>query len=637
MPFISRKTIDEVYANASMLALAQDYTAMTRAGSQWKGLSPFAAEKTPSFFVNEEKKCYYCYSTAQGGGVVNFVMKLENLSFPEAIERLARRFGITVEYEQRGNDGRPSIFKSLLELHAFALGYFTNAFNAKTAEAQAVRDYWLNERKFTKETAYNFSIGYLPKVGSRAFLKALLDKGFKEDVILHSGMFGNIANAKPMPLLERHVQFEARLIIPIHDMLNRVIAFTARKIPGITPDVVWEEAKYKNSAETEIFKKSKTLFNLNRAKLEYQLVHEKAKADERSSRERELKRKPFLIVEGQLDAMRCYENGLHTTVAGQGTSITQDHMALLARYSTRLDCLLDADAAGQKAALRLMPLAFKAGLEICFLAVPGGKDPDEFLAIHGEQGVEEILKTRVPATTLLARRFDDSSLSEVERQQLFNECFEIFSAIDSAVSREEAVNELARRVGVMPMALVQDFRKFMAKKAAENSARNGVPVRAAEQPNAIEANENLQVMSAEADILLVLFKLHERSVLDPFIDGTLPVDSVDASLCAGTLLNRIIIKVSEGYDLQNCAIENLAENNEESSFLSQLFMREFESNNVDSRSLARAALRRFCKDYCFRENKRIRKEFANLQSGDREKFAQLSEARRRVQQIEKLF
>ncbi|MCR5183946.1 MAG: DNA primase [Opitutales bacterium] len=636
MPRISKKTIDEVFANTSMLALAQDYTSMTRAGSQWKGLSPFTAEKTPSFFVNEDKNCYYCYSTAQGGGPINFVMKLENLSFPEAVERLARRFGVTVEYEQTGSDGNPSIFKSLLELHAFAVSYFSEAFKAQNPEAQAVRDYWETRRRFSPEVAYDFSIGYLPRGGSRDFLKALTKKGFKEDVILKSGFFGNIANAKPLPLLERHVQFEARLIIPIHDMLNRVIAFTARQIPGITPDVAWEEAKYKNSAETEIFKKSRTLFNLNRAKLEYQIAQKKVGADDRALRERELKRQPFVIVEGQLDAIRCYVNGMKTAVAGQGTSITQEHMALLARYSTRLDCLLDADAAGQKAALRLMPLAFKAGLEICFLSVPGGKDPDEFLASRGPDGVREILETRVPATSLLARRFEDASLSDVERQHLFEDCFEIISAMDSVVSREEAVNDLARRVGVMPQALLQDFRRFVSKKAAELSMRDGVPVRA-DSEEKTAALENLQAMSAEADILLVLLKLHEPLVLAPFVDGTFPMDSVDTSLCAGSILNRIILRASDGEDMRNCSIDSLAENDEESSFLSQLFMREFESDSENASELAQKALRRFCKDYCFKENKRIRGAFANLAPGDREKFKRLSDALRRIQELEKQF
>lgn len=470
MPLISRRSIDEIRSRADIVAFIGDYTGLRRSGSKWKGLSPFANENTPSFFVDPEKGFYYCFSTGQGGDIFKFLMARENLTFAESVERVAKRFGITVEYERGapGGNGERSMRGELFDIHDFSAGYFSECFRGENEIGAKVREYWTRERGFDAETARVFRIGFLPKNGTRAFVEALKRKGFSVRAMAASGMFVGMERAPRTP--ESWLcRFEARLMIPISDIQGRVIAFTARKIPEITPDDGrgMNVAKYINSPETECFHKGSTLFNIDKAK---DVFVNRRKGIEPAD---EFFSAPFVLVEGQLDAIRCWTCGLRTAVAGQGTGITEEQLLLLRRYSDRLDCLLDADAAGQKAALRLAPLAFKVGLDLHFLSIPGGKDPDEFLMKNGAGGVPVILKSAVPAMHFIAKKFfpEREKLSPAQTQSALEEIYEIIASATSEVFRSDCLITLARIAGLERLAVERDFYRFSANKAAEERAR----------------------------------------------------------------------------------------------------------------------------------------------------------------------
>lgn len=613
MPLISQKSVEDIRSRADIVALIGDYTNLTRSGSRWKGLSPFTAEKTPSFFVDPDKGFYYCFSTGQGGDVFKFLMARENLTFPEAVERVAQRFGLPVEYENRGSAER-SIRNELFEINKFAAQFFEEQFHAPAA--QKIRDYWTQQRGFDEATARTFGIGFLPKNGSRNLIELLRKKGFSEQSILASGMFGR--SEKPVPLHASRIQFEARLIIPIRDIQGRVIAFTARKIPGTTPDTPWEEAKYKNSSESEVFKKGNTLFNIDKAK---EIFTDRTQKDQGKN----LRDIPFVLVEGQLDAIRCYANGIKTAVAGQGTSITLQQMQLLARYSNELNCLLDADAAGQKAAIRLAPLAFEAGLDLHFLSVPGGKDPDEFLSEHGEAGTEAIFATKRSAISFIAERYfgGNAALTPVQKQEALNAIYEILSAASSRVFRTECLWELARHSGLQRVDLERDFQHFLNERKSRKLEREGIPA----SNGTPLPRTSLPLTTVEEDVLIFVF---QHDALLTQLANDVPPEWICSDSPAGRILNRVIAEFSEGnWKSAKDSLPAILETDEERSYIAKLSMqaRRFPAPN----ETARQCIARLCERYCAREQQKIDAQITQLASGD----PRLSELFRRSIELRK--
>ncbi len=615
MSIISKRSIEEVRSRADIVALIGDYTNLTRSGTRWKGLSPFAVEKTPSFFVDAERGTYYCFSTSQGGDIFKFLMVREGLTFRESVEKIAQRFGITLEYENSSGFAERSLRGVLFEIHEYSKNFFRERFLENSEIAAKVREYWLRERGFSLEVAEEFSIGFLPENRSRELVDLLISKHFPERAIENSGMFGNVSKAKN--LRSRRVQFESRLIIPIRDIQGRVIAFSARKIPGITPETPFEEAKYKNSSESEIFKKGQTLFNIDKAKSVFTDFSLK-KSDQNS---REI---PFVLVEGQLDAIRCFSAGMKTAVAGQGTGITLFQMQLLARYSRRLDCLLDADAAGTKAALRLAPLAFEAGLDLNFLSIPNGKDPDEFLRERDSQNaagtrieatagttsekVSEILRSKKTAIDFISEHFFSARerLSSAQKQDALTKIYEILSAANSLVFRSEALMILARKAGIERLTLERDFAQFLKRKENKKNSREDVSIRFTNEIS----SEASTLTTLEADILILA--LQNESVL-PKIAENVPLEWIDSENLGGKILNRIIAEFLEGtWENSPEFLQNLLENDEERNFFAKISIQQNSTENADE--LAEDCIRRLCEKFCARERKKIDEALSELSS-----------------------
>lgn len=610
MPLITKKSVEEIRSRADIVAFIGDYTNLRRAGAKWRGLSPFANEKTPSFYVDPDKGFYYCFSTGQGGDIFKFLMVRENLTFAESVERVARRFGIPIEYESGGNArAERSLRGELFEIHEFAAAYFKAKFDEDSPPAARVREYWTRGRGFDAETAREFRIGFLPHGGSREFAAALSAKGFSPRTLAAAGIFVGTSRAAE-PTLWRS-RFEARLIIPISDIQGRVIAFTARKIPGITPDDGgMNDAKYINSSETEIFHKGATLFNIDKAKE----IFAGKRATNEPGGAAKTRNTPFVLVEGQLDAIRCCICGIRTAVAGQGTGITDEQLQLLHRYSDRLDCLLDADAAGQKAALRLAPIAFRVGLDLRFLSVPGGKDPDEFLARNGAGGVPAILGSAVPAVAYIAKKFfpeGGRKLPVAQRQAAFKEIFEIISASASEVFRAECIATLARASGTERLALSRDFERFLRLKSAAPRSRTGA-LRAAPES---EAKDD----SSTVEAALLLLSLGSEDVARALAD-VVPPEWIDTSGRAGRILGRIFAEIAEGEWRGNASLHDLPENDEERNCLARL---RFEFGNAESaenaetpipeiEARANVRLAELCAKACRREQNEIDRRIAGL-------------------------
>lgn len=460
MPAIKQASILNLKARVDIVDVVSAVVALKRAGSKFKGLSPFNPEKTPSFFVSPEKGLFKCFSSGKAGDAISFVMETERLGFTEAVETLARRFNVPLEYESGGlSREERSLRQQLFDLHEEATQFFHAAFRASSGAGPFAREYWTKRRRFDPAVADDYKIGISAPDGGR-LAEHLLKKGYVDEALRQSGLFYVRQNGQLSP------RFRGRLMIPIRDHQGRVVAFTARQLEITPTDDPTHEAKYVNSPETPVFTKGQLLFNLDRAR-------HHAGPD-----------KPFLMVEGQLDAIRCTTAGLATTIAPQGTGVTDTQLRLLHRYDAGLECLLDGDSAGQKAALRLLPLALKEGLEVRFLPLAslGAKiDPDELVRDRGAEAIHELRRHPVSAmafaTSALAP--DPTALSA---QQTADVCLELFAIIretPSEVAQSGYLAEAAKLLHINRTALEADYRRFRENADRRASFRSTAAATAA--------------------------------------------------------------------------------------------------------------------------------------------------------------
>ena len=443
MPYFSEETLEAV-RSIPLYEIVRPSLELSRSGKNWRGLSPFTNEKTPSFFILTDRNLFKCHSSGLAGDGIRFLQETEKLNFQEAIETLAERFNIAVTYASGGGpDPRErSLKQALLDIHEYARDYYHSAFMADHPMAEEVRRYWVEERGFPLALAEEFSIGFAPPSGRR-LLEILLKKGFGEEALAASGLFHPGRNRSDFEAW--YFAFRGRLMIPIRDLQGQVVAFTARQLEVTPRDHGSWKAKYINSPETILFKKSRLLFNLDRAR----------------DSARELPR--ILLVEGQLDALRCWQVGLKEAVAPQGTSVTGEQLELVKRYTDRLDVFMDSDAAGSKAVLRLLPMAFQARLEVHVISLPQGEDPDDYLRARGGPGIRQL-----PVESGI--RFAGKALLEAEnpspeqRAKALQSLFEILAACPSAVIREGYFEEAVEVTGVSREAAREDFARFFHQR-----------------------------------------------------------------------------------------------------------------------------------------------------------------------------
>jgi DNA primase len=514
---ISRRSIDELRQRADIVALAGDYTQMKQRGRDWWGLSPFKSEKSPSFKVNPDTGLWYCFSTQQGGDAFKLVMNREGLDFPEAVERVATRFGFQLEYESSGNPGEERSFRGqLLEIHGLVADYWRRCFLEDPVHGEWIREYWTSRRKFRMEVADDFGIGLAPVDDSR-LVAGLLKKGFPKEAIAQTGLFFG-TDRIPDPARWR-CRFRGRLTIPIRDIQGRVIAFTARQLEITPEDDPSREAKYVNSPETELFKKSRTVFNLDRARAN------RKEGD------------PFLLVEGQLDAIRCHSAGIPGAIAAQGTAVTEEHLQQLHRFSNRLTVFLDSDDAGKKAAMRLLPLGLRQGLDIRFLSLPDGKDPDEYFATHDASAWPGLEKTSRSAMQFCVQSLiprGSVSLPLASRLSLLEELFPIVAESGAEEIVSEALNEAARHAGIGIREMHLAYERFRLAKAAQRPADQLRPAPEPPTPDVVKGG-GLTTLEEE----LTFFILRHESYFSP-LSQVLPLEWIDPEARGGRLLMGLL-------------------------------------------------------------------------------------------------
>ncbi len=348
------EVIEEVRSSNNIVDIIGGYVRLQKKGSSYFGLCPFHNEKSPSFSVSPNKQMYYCFGCGAGGNVFTFIMEYENQSFPEAVKILADRAGIALpeaeltEEQKRERNKR----QLLLEINKTAANYFYYQLNGD--QGQQAREY-LENRRLSKETQIHFGLGYASKYSNDLYLY-LKKKGYQDQILKETGLLTYDEKRGA------HDKFWNRVMFPIMDVNNRVIGFGGRVMGDGTP-------KYLNSPETMLFDKSRNLYGLNYARTS---------------------RKPYMIIcEGYMDVIAMHQAGFTNAVASLGTAFTTQHSVLLKRYTQEVRLAYDSDGAGQKAALRAIPILKSAGINVRVIHMDPYKDPDEFIKNLGTEAFQE--------------------------------------------------------------------------------------------------------------------------------------------------------------------------------------------------------------------------------------------------------
>ena len=348
------EVIEEVRSSNNIVDIIGGYVRLQKKGSSYFGLCPFHNEKSPSFSVSPNKQMYYCFGCGAGGNVFTFIMEYENQTFPEAVKILADRAGIALpeaeltEEQKRERNKR----QLLLEINKTAANYFYYQLNGD--QGQQAREY-LENRRLSKETQIHFGLGYASKYSNDLYLY-LKKKGYQDQILKETGLLTYDEKRGA------HDKFWNRVMFPIMDVNNRVIGFGGRVMGDGTP-------KYLNSPETMLFDKSRNLYGLNYARTS---------------------RKPYMIIcEGYMDVIAMHQAGFTNAVASLGTAFTAQHSVLLKRYTQEVRLAYDSDGAGQKAALRAIPILKSAGINVRVIHMDPYKDPDEFIKNLGAEAFQE--------------------------------------------------------------------------------------------------------------------------------------------------------------------------------------------------------------------------------------------------------
>lgn len=351
--FYPDEIIEEVRNQNDIVDVISEYVKLQKKGANYFGLCPFHNEKSPSFSVSPGKQMYYCFGCGEGGNVISFVMKYENYSFIEAVQMLAFRAGIELPQVTRSKEEKENADKrsQILTINTLAAKFY---YYMLKSEKGALAYHYLRGRELSDNTITGFGLGYSDKY-SDSLYKYMKSKGYKDDILKETGLF--TFEEKGV-----HDKFWNRVMFPIMDVNNKVIAFGGRVMGDGKP-------KYLNSPETKVFDKSRNLYGLNIA---------------RTSRKDYL-----LICEGYMDVISLHQAGFNNAVAALGTSFTSGHASLIKRYAKEVVLTFDSDGAGIKAALRAIPILREAGLSIKVLSMKPYKDPDEFIKALGPEAYEE--------------------------------------------------------------------------------------------------------------------------------------------------------------------------------------------------------------------------------------------------------
>ncbi len=443
---IPKETVDKIIDTARVEEVVGDFIALKRRGVNLLGLCPFHGEKSPSFTVSPAKGIYKCFGCGKGGAPVNFIMDHEQLSYPDALRWLAKKYNIEIQEEEltpervAENNDRESILQAL----AFAQKLFSDTLH-NTEEGKIIGLSYFEERGFSKAIIDKFQLGYSPEKNS-FFEEEATKNGFKLEFAERAGLITKRDNDKGY-----YGRFAGRVMFPVHNIAGRVIAFggrTLKKEKNI--------AKYVNSPQTEVYNKSEVLYGLFFAKKEI------------------IAKDNCLLVEGYADVISMFEAGFENVVASSGTSLTVEQIKLIRRFTKNITILYDGDAAGIKASFRGINLILEEGLNVRVLLFPDGEDPDSYSRKVSNSELQEFIDANTKdfitfKTNLL---IEETKGDPIKRAGLIKDIVESISLIPDPVIRSVYVQECSRIMTIDEQILHAEVNKLRRKNKEKNSDKN---------------------------------------------------------------------------------------------------------------------------------------------------------------------
>ena len=481
--------IDDLVARNPIEDVVGQYVQLKRSGANYFGLCPFHGEKTASFSVAPNKQIYYCFGCHKGGGVINFIMEIENLSYPDAVRFLAKRVGMEVPEDEQ-YQSRYKAQERLWKLCREAARFFHETLMSD--QGKQARQY-LTQRGLSKSTVTRFGLGFAPDQWT-ALTDEMIRRGYTRQELMDAGL---VVSREKNGKTSYYDKFRNRVMFPIIDLRGNVIAFGGRVMDDSKP-------KYLNSPETGIFNKRKNLFALNIAK--------------------KSKQGRIILCEGYMDTITLHQYGFDCAVASLGTALTEEQVNLLSKYTEQVVLTYDSDAAGQDATRRAIPMLEKAGIQVKILRMEGAKDPDEYLKKFGAdrfavllQGSENQAEYRLQT---LQRQYDLTS--DEQKVEFLQKAAQLIATFPNAVEREVYAGRAAQAVGIgleaMKMEVSRAYKK-RTNRAERRREQQLLSPAAAIQPKVRSIRyDNVRSAAAEEGILYQV--LREPALFDQAGDLT---------------------------------------------------------------------------------------------------------------------
>ncbi|WP_311327577.1 DNA primase [Capnocytophaga sputigena] len=520
---ISKNTIDKVYDQMRVEEVIGDFVQLKRAGSNYKGLSPFSNERTPSFMVSPVKQIWKDFSSGKGGNAIAFLMEHEHFTYPEAIRYLAKKYHIDIEETEQSNEEKAQADEreSLYIVSEYAQQYFQDTlFNTEAGKAIGMT--YFKERGFSEETIQKFRLGFSPDEWT-AFTDNALAKGYQLEFLEKTGL--TIVNGD-----RKFDRFKGRVMFPIHSMSGRVLGFGGRIL---TNDK--KQAKYLNSPESEIYHKSKVLYGIFFAK---QAI---AKADN------------CYLVEGYTDVIQMHQKGIENVVASSGTALTQDQIRLIHRLTPNITVLYDGDAAGLRASIRGVDLILEQGMNVKVCTFPDGDDPDSFarktayedLVLYLENNATDFI--RFKASLLMQEAQNDP----IKKAETIRDMVESISKIPDLIKREVYVRECATIMDISEQVLFSTLAQILKKDFYEGQKverKQKAAMQVVQTPEEAQKRTVNRLEVLEYDLIknLLLYGNRECIFTDTILveeeDGTLKEQQIQQTL---KVYEKIFLELQE--------------------------------------------------------------------------------------------
>ncbi|BBE18046.1 DNA primase [Aquipluma nitroreducens] len=486
---IDQATIERIVDAAHISDVVSEFVTLKKRGVNQLGLCPFHNEKTPSFTVSPAKGIFKCFGCGKGGNSVNFIMELEQLSYPDALRWLAKKFHIEIEEKEESLEEKAlkDERESMMIASAFAQKYFSR-FLLNENEGRTIGLSYLRERGIRDDIITKFELGYCPD-GKDLFTQAATREGYKMEFLEKTGL-----------TIKRddwvRDRFGGRVIFPVHNVAGRVIAFGGRTL---TNDK--KVAKYLNSPESDIYHKGRTLYGI------YQAKRDITRLDK------------CYLVEGYTDVLSFHQAGIENVVASSGTSLTIDQIRLIRRFSPNITIVYDGDDAGIKASLRGIDMVLEEGINVKVLPLPRGEDPDSFARSMSASELAEYIKKNETdfikfKTQLLMESVENDPVSKA---RLINEIVHSISVIPDTITRTIYIKECSRLMDVQEAVLYSEIRKIQNKQSEDHTRKELQEIQVQASKPRVPATEKTVVNpfeTEEREILRILLKYFHQEVFE---------------------------------------------------------------------------------------------------------------------------